>query len=51
MTSSPLLLQERLESELTIDPDSSHLCSVHLLEQREGVSHQDLLTSFPQKNL
>lgn len=35
----------------TIDPHSSHLCSVHLLEQREGISHQDLLTAFPEKNL
>lgn len=51
MTSSALLLHEAKDSERTVDPDSPHLCSVHLLEQREGVGHQDFLTAFPQKNL
>lgn len=52
VTLTPLLLLcECQKSAPTMDTDSSHLCPVHLLEQREGVGHQDLLTAFPQKNL
>lgn len=40
-----------MSSSHTIDPHSPRLCPVHLLEQREGISHQDLLTAFPEKNL
>ena len=35
----------------TIHSNAFHLCPVHLLQQGEGVRHQDLLTALPQQDL
>ena len=40
-----------MSSALTVDTDPPHLGAVHLLEQGQGISHQDLLTALSQQDL